>query len=146
VRLTDFRLLLLEDDPDCLDLLAQAARETGLAHHLHTLRDGDEAVGYFKRLIATARPLSGIRIPSLFLVSLEGPAGLPVLEWLNREPRLRRMVKVGLHSRPETLSKVHAYDLGLNSCLVRPLTPAERVAMFKSIGEFWGALNHPSPG
>jgi CheY-like chemotaxis protein len=145
VRLTDFHLLLLEDDPARLSGIVQAARRARLGDRLKVLRDRPEAVEHFLRLL---RDLGGSPVatfPSLLLLNLEGEAGLGLLEWLRRQPRLRSMVKVGLFSASDGVVTDRAYELGVNSCLARPDSPEGLRDMFLAIRQYWIALNHPPP-
>jgi two-component system response regulator len=143
VRLTDFHLLLLEDDPALLAGIVRAAQQARLGANLQVVRDRREAIEYLSRLDHTSEAGAGSPQPALFLLNLEGKAGLSVLEWLRHQPRLRRMVKVGLFSAGDGAVTDRAYDLGVNSCLARPDTPTQLAEMFHSIRQYWVALNHP---
>ena len=132
MRLTDFHMLLIEDNPTRPGPMERAARDAGLNGRIHVVHGRDEAVEYLSR-----------RRPSLFLVNLEGSAGLDVLQWMKAQPRLRNMVKVGLLPPSDGIAVSQAYALGLNSCLARPSTSEGLATMFDSIREYWLALNHP---
>ena len=143
MRLTDFTLLLLEDDSDRLSGMLRAIREAHLDGRLRVLRDREEALKHFSQLLHAPESSHSVAFPSLFLLDLEGDAGLSVLEWLNRQPRLRRMVKVGLYPSSDGVVTNRAYQLGVNSCLARPENADGLLDMFVSIRQYWVALNHP---
>jgi len=143
VRLTDFLLLLLEDDPARLSGMVRAARQARLGDRLKVLRDRAEAVDYLSRLQAAMGEAPDPVFPSLFLLNLDGEAGLPVLEWLRGQPRLRKMVKVGLFASSDGAVTDCAYESGVNSCLARPETSEGLLEMFLSIRHYWVSLNHP---
>jgi CheY-like chemotaxis protein len=143
VRLTDFHLLLLEDDPARLSGTVRAARQAHLGSRLQVLRNRADAVDHFSRLLVDLGRTPDHAFPSLLLLNLEGEAGLSVLEWLRRQPRLRKMVKVGLFAATDGVVTDRAYELGVNSCLARPDSPEGLLEMFLSIRQYWVSLNHP---
>jgi two-component system response regulator len=143
VRLTDFHLLLLEDDPALLANMVRAARKARLGNHVQIVRDQKEAVDYLTRLEDKRVSGDGIRLPSLFLFNLEGESGLRVLKWLREQPKLRKMIKVGLFSPRDGVATDRAYELGVNSCLARPDSAEGLHDMFLSIRQYWVALNQP---
>ncbi len=143
MRLTDFHLLLLEDDPARLSGILRAAQQARLGVRLQALRDRAEAVEHFRRMLRDLGPSADAAFPSLLLLNLEGEAGLGLLEWLRQQPRLRKIVKVGLFSASDGAAIGRAYELGVNSCLLRPDSPERLQDMFLSIRQYWVALNHP---
>jgi hypothetical protein len=143
VRLTDFNLLLLEDNPARLSAILGAVREAHLDSRLRVLRDREDALRHLSQLLHGPESSRALAFPSLFLLDLEGDAALSVLEWLSRQPRLRRMVKVGLFSSGDGVVTNRAYALGVNSCLVRPESADGLLDLFVSIGRYWADLNHP---
>ena len=143
MRLTDFHLLLLEDDPTQLDPMKVAARDAGLDGSLHVVHDREEAVEYFFQLLQPRSPLRAHGKHFIFLFNLEGVSSLSVLGWLREQPRLRHMVKVGIYSAPDGAAADRGYALGVNSCLLRPASREGLVLMFESIRRYWMALNQP---
>lgn len=143
MRLTDFHLLLLEDDPARLSGIVRAVRQARLGGRLQVLRDRAEAVDHFSRLLTALGDTPDHAFPSLLLLNLEGEAGLGVLEWLRLQPRLRKMVKVGLFAARDGAVTDRAYELGANSCLARPDSHEGLLEMFLSIRQYWVSLNHP---
>lgn len=142
MAMPDFHLLLLEDDPATRDSLLRAAAAAGLAH-VRALNSGVDARAYFDEL-ARGREANG-RYPSLFMLDLEPPEGLDLLAWVRSRPRLRRLVTVGLIGAQDGQGIGRAYDLHVNSCLVRPDGFAAQVEMFKSLRRYWQGLNQ-APG
>jgi len=107
------------------------------------LRDRAEALDHFSRLLADLGETPDGAFPSLLLLNLEGASGLAVLEWLRRQPWLRKMLKVGLFAASDGAVTHRAYELGVNSCLARPESPEGLLEMFLSIRQYWVSLNHP---
>ena len=140
MAITDFHLLLFDDNDERRTSLLRAAQRAGLRQVLG-LRDEADVRAHLDRL-ALREPAEGL-YPSLVLVPLDGP-GLNLLSWLTSRPR-RRMVTIGLvHPRDGHLIG-QAYDLRVNSCLLRPEGFEEQVEFFRSVGRYWEDLNQSPP-
>ena len=142
MAITDFHLLLLENDPATRDSMLRAAAEAGVAS-VRALETGADARAYFDEL-AQGRAANG-RSPSLFMLDLERREGLDLLAWVRSRPQLRRLVTVGLIGPQDGQWIGRAYDLHVNSCLVRPDHFAGQVDLFKSLRRYWEGLNQ-APG
>ena len=136
MAITDFHLLLLEGDPGRRESMLQAAREAGLAR-VRALRDDEEARSYFDGVPEG-------RAPSAFLFDLGAPPALEILSLVKSRASLCRIVTIGLFDRRDGKVLGAAYDLHINSCLVRPEGHAERVALFRSLRQYWEGLNQRS--
>jgi CheY-like chemotaxis protein len=68
-------------------------------------------------------------------------SGLEVLEWLRAQPGLRRLPVVVLTSSKESQDVNRAYDLGVNSYLVKPVAFDSLQEMVQSLGFYWLMLN-----
>jgi CheY-like chemotaxis protein len=142
MAITDFHLLLLEDDPAKRDSLLRAAAEAGVAT-VRALGNGADARAYFDEL-AQGRLVGG-RSPSVFMLDLERREGLDLLAWVRSRPQLRRLVTIGLIGSQDGRWIGRAYDLHVNSCLVRPDHFAGQVDLFRSLRKYWERLNQ-APG
>jgi len=129
MAITDFHLLLLEGDPGRRESMAQAARQAGL-ERVRALTD-----------IADARSYLEGRVPSLLLFDLGAPSGLELLSLVKSRPDLRRIVTIGLFDRRDGQALGAAYELHINSCLVRPDGAEEQIALFRSLRRYWEGLN-----
>ncbi len=144
-----YTVLLVEDDPDDVILTQRAFKKASVANPLHVVTDGEEAVAYLSgqgRFADRAEhPL-----PMLLLLDLKllRRSGLEVLEWLRAQPGLRRLPVVVLTSSKESRDVNRAYDLGVNSYLVKPVAFDSLQEMVHSLGFYWLMLNKspdPSP-
>lgn len=142
MQVTDFVVLLVEDDPDHVLLIQRAFSKANLVNPLRIVRDGEDAVAYLagKDVYAdrTKNPL-----PSLILLDLKLPrkSGLEVLSWLRGEPNLKLTPVVVLSSSAEAADVERAYALGVNSYLLKPVNFGDLLEMVKSIGMYWMILN-----
>lgn len=135
MAITDFYLLLLDDDPGRRASLEEAARTSGLQGRYHSVRTADDAVNYLQQAHS--------RKPSLLMLDLDRDSGVTLLEWLRGRPELRRILTIGLFDQQDGALVNRAYELGVRSCLVRPSAFDDQVAMFHSIRQYWETLNEP---
>lgn len=142
MQVTDFVVLLVEDDADHVLLIQRAFSKANLVNPLRIVRDGDDAVNYLSGTGPYA-DRSRHPLPSLILLDLKLPrkSGLEVLEWLRGEPHLKFTPVVILSSSAETADIQRAYVLGVNSYLVKPVNFGDLLEMVKSIGLYWMILN-----
>lgn len=142
MAIPDFHLLLLEDDPAMRDSLLRAAQEADVAS-VRALQDVADARAYFDEL-AEGRVADG-RYPSVFLFRLDRREGLDLLSWVRSRDTLRRLVAIGLIDPQDGQWVGQAYDLHVNSCLVRPSGYTGQVELFQSLRRYWAQLNQ-APG
>jgi CheY-like chemotaxis protein len=139
-------ILLVEDDPDDVLLVKRALELAGARITLAVARDGDEAVAY---LGGARRPAGDgdLPLPCLVLLDLKLPrrSGHEVLEWLRGQPVLRRLPVIVLTSSDQQRDIDHAYDLGVNSYLVKPVRSHACVEVLRHLVKYWVDVNHP-PG
>ena len=136
-------VLIVEDDPDDRELLARAFRKAKVALPLRFAVDGDEAVAFLSEIVAgPAQPR-----PVVILLDLKLPrrSGFEVLDWIKRDPVLRRVPVIILTSSRENIDLERAYDLGANSYLVKPARPDELLRMIEQIHAYWLDLNETVP-
>ena len=138
-------LLLVEDDPNDLELSLAALAECPLANPVDTVRDGVQALDYLYRRGDWAARESGT--PAVVLLDLKMPRlnGLEVLEQLKKDPALRAVPVVMLTSSREERDLVKSYELGVNAFVVKPLDFHAFFEAIRDLGVFWGVLNEPPP-
>lgn len=142
MQLTDFTILMVEDDPNDILLTQRAFMQASLVNPLRIVRDGDEAVAYLGgRGIYADR--SRYPLPSLILLDLKLPkrSGLEVLEFLRGQPALKQTPVIVLTSSQESSDIQRAYALGANSYLLKPVGFDGLLDMVKAIGMYWVLLN-----
>ena len=142
LQLTDFTILMVEDDPNDILLTQRAFMLASLVNPLRVVRDGEEAINYLGGRDAyvdrTRYPL-----PSLVLLDLKLPrkSGLEVLEFLRAQPSLKQTPVIVLTSSQESSDIQRAYMLGANSYLLKPVGFDGLLEMVKAIGMYWVILN-----
>jgi CheY-like chemotaxis protein len=140
------RILLVEDDPNDIELTLSALTESRLANEVVVARDGEEALDYlYRRGIYVSRAEAN---PAVMLLDLKLPKvdGLEVLERVKADPHLRAIPVVVLTSSREEQDLVKSYNSGTNAYVVKPVDFHEFVEAVRELGLFWAVVNHPPPG
>ena len=108
------RVLLVEDDPDDLDMTLFAFKECGFSYPIDVARDGAEALD---RLFASHE------LPALVLLDLNLPkvTGLEVLARVRADPRLKQLLIVVLSGSDEPRDKKQAARLGAARFFNKPV-------------------------
>jgi CheY-like chemotaxis protein len=142
--LTPIELLLVEDNPQDLELALRALRKANLANRIHVARDGVEALEFiFGEGPFAGRPVSdGLK---LILLDLKLPKvdGLEVLQRIKGDPRTRAIPVVVLTSSKEQRDVIESYQLGVNSYIVKPVNFERFTEAVHDLGLYWLLLNQP---
>lgn len=138
-------ILLVEDDPNDVELTLHTLRENKLANRIQVVRDGAEALEFIFR---TGRYRGrGSEHPKVVLLDLKLPLvdGLEVLRRLKQDPRTQPIPVVVLTSSQEEKDIVESYQLGVNSYIVKPVNFEKFTETVRSLGLYWLLLNEPPP-
>lgn len=144
--LSESGILLVEDDSNDILFIQRAFRQTKFENSMQVVRDGDEAVAYLSGEGKYANR-SLYPLPGMILLDLKLPrrSGLEVLEWLRIQPVLKRIPVVILTSSKENTDVNKAYDIGVNSYLLKPVNYNALNEMIETLNAFWLRLNcYPS--
>ena len=138
-------ILLVEDNPNDIELTLAALESSQLANEIVICRDGAEALDFIYRRGPHAD--RQIQDPAVVLLDLKLPKvdGLEVLAKVKGDPVTRGIPVVMLTSSREETDVVRSYDLGVNAFVVKPVGFEEFFAAIKELGVFWAVLNEPPP-
>lgn len=138
-------ILLVEDNPNDIELTLIALEKTRLANPVVSLRDGEEALQYLRREGQWAD--RGAEIPAVILLDKKLPKvdGHEVLKTVRSDEDLRRIPVVMLTSSREESDLLRSYDLGVNAYVVKPVQFEDFMDAIKDLGVFWAVLNEPPP-
>jgi len=143
---TRARILIVEDDPNDLELTLTALADYNLANEVVVARDGQQALDYlYCRAEFSERPPGN---PAVMLLDLKLPkvGGLEVLQKVKSEERLKLIPVVVLTSSHEEKDMMRSYSLGVNAYVVKPVDFHQFVNAVKELGVFWAVINEPPPG
>jgi CheY-like chemotaxis protein len=135
-------ILIVEDNPTDVMLIRRGFDKARLANPVQIAGDGDAAVDY----LFGAGPYADRQqfpLPILILLDLKLPkrSGLEVLEWLRMQETLKRIPVVVLTSSGQDRDVNAAYDIGVNSYLVKPVEFDGLLHMLKAVNMYWLMLN-----
>jgi CheY-like chemotaxis protein len=144
MRMSRKSILLVEDNPDDVDLTLRAFQRNQLANEVIVATDGEEALDYLFSTGAHAGRAPGM--PTVVLLDLKLPKvmGLDVLRRIRADERTRRLPVVVLTSSNEERDIITSYDLGANSFVRKPVDFAEFLDAAKQLGLYWLVINEQS--
>ncbi len=139
-------ILLVEDNPDDIELTIRAFAKSKIANQLVVTRDGEEALEYLFASGRYANRDAGA-MPEVVLLDLKLPKldGLDVLRRLRADERTRRLPVVILTSSNEEQDIVRGYNLGANSFVRKPVDFARFATAAQQLGLYWLVLNEAPP-
>ena len=140
------KILLVEDDPNDVELTVMALTENHLANEIVITRDGEEALDFLYRRGAHESREAANPIVVLLDLKLPKVDGLEVLKQVKSDPDLRAIPVVMLTSSREERDLIRSYDLGTNAYVAKPVGFEELVESVKKVGLFWTVVNHPPLG
>lgn len=139
-------ILLVEDNPDDVELTRLAFEEAKIANQLAVVGDGAEALDYLfaRGRFADRDPAD---LPSLVLLDLNLPKvdGREVLQAIRANEATRSLPVVVLTTSTEPFDVEATYALGVNSYIQKPVDFEQFVWAVKQVGLYWLVLNHARP-
>ena len=140
----DRKILLVEDNPDDVELAKRALKKNNIMNELVLARDGAQALELLHGSSASTTP--AVR-PSVVLLDLKLPKvdGLEVLRRIRSDPRTRTLPVVILTSSKEERDLVEGYKLGANSYIRKPVDFTQFTDAVRQLGLYWLLLNEPPP-
>jgi two-component system response regulator len=139
------RILLVEDNPNDVELTRHALSRNKLTLEMVVAQDGQEALDLL--LGSSPEGHGPADLPILILLDLRLPKvdGLAVLKAVKGNPATRLIPVVVLSTSREDRDVQAAYDLGANSYVRKPVDFDQFVEMVKLLGIYWLSLNEPPP-
>jgi CheY-like chemotaxis protein len=135
-------VLVVEDNPQDLELLLRALKKANLGNRIAVARDGEEALEFVFCTGAFADRQIEDR-PKVILLDLKLPKvdGLEVLQRIRTDPRTRMIPIVVLTSSKEQTDVIETYRLGVNSYVVKPVSFEQFAGAVQQLGLYWLLLN-----
>jgi two-component system, response regulator len=137
-------ILLVEDNPNDIELTLHTFKKNKLSNHIHVVRDGAEALDFLFATGAYAGRDTAHSLKVILLdIKLPKVDGLEVLRAIKADPRTRTIPVVLLTSSREEQDIVEGYRLGINSYIVKPVDFDQFTAAVRELGMYWLLLNKP---
>jgi two-component system response regulator len=137
--MTAKHILLVEDNPDDVELTLRAFRKNDILNDIHVARDGGEALDWLHRDSAEAPG----GLPTVVLLDLHLPKidGLEVLRRIRADARTSLLPVVILTSSDEPSDLLDGYRCGANSFVRKPVAFGDLTEAARQIGRYWLGLN-----
>ncbi len=139
-------ILLVEDDPNDVDLTRRAFRKSNIVNELVVVRDGVQALDYlFGAGEYAGRDICDV--PSIILLDLKLPkvGGIEVLGRIRSEEQTRLIPVIILTSSGESQDLTAGYRLGANSYVRKPIRFEDFIQAVQQLGYYWLTMNEPPP-
>ena len=135
-------ILLVEDNPEDVEITLRAFQKYHLTNKIHVVRDGEEALEF---LFSTGRfaERSLCSNTRLILLDLKLPKvdGIEVLQRCKSDPRTKNIPVVVLTSSREERDLIDSYNLGVNSYVVKPVDFLQFTEAIRQLGLYWMLMN-----
>lgn len=137
------KILIVEDNPDDVELTRLAFAENNLANELVVATSGDRAL----ELLMGGNGVEPLEI-ALVLLDLKLPrvSGIEVLRQIRATEATRLLPVVVLTSSDEERDVVESYRLGANSYVRKPVDYGDFVTAVRQLGIYWMVINLPPRG
>ena len=131
-------ILVVEDNPMDLDFMLQAFEEHGVLNPVRVCRDGEEALQFIGSHPTPDDPA----LPLLVLLDLRLPKvdGIDVLREARQHPVWKRIPFIVVTTSRENTDISRAYELGVNSYIVKPVDFEQFAKVVQGIAEYWFTL------
>ena len=136
------KMLLVDDDPNDIELVQLAIADLTVIRTLDVLTDGAQAIQY---LIGSAEQSPVAALPRFVLMDLQLPkcTGIEVLRAIRQNGRTQHLPVIIMSSSSEDSDLEACYNLGVNSYAVKPLDFQRFQEFAKCSGGYWMTINHP---
>lgn len=131
-------ILLVEDNPDDVELALLAIQANGMDSKVIVARDGQEALSFLKAYRGPCEDW-----PEVVLLDLKLPLvdGFEVLRQVRANKVTRFLPVVILSSSREEKDMVASYELGANSYIQKSLDFSKFTESVRQVGQYWLGLN-----
>jgi two-component system, response regulator len=139
-------ILLVEDNPDDIELTLRALSKNNIMNEVVLARDGKEAMDFLLGTGSyTGRDIR--KQPVVVLLDLKLPKlnGLDVLARLRADERTQLIPVVVLTSSKEEEDMIASYESGANSYIRKPIDFNQFMETIRELGMYWLVLNPPPP-
>ena len=139
-------ILLVEDNPDDVELTLRALKQYHVKNQINVVRDGAEALDYLFTTGAYA-DRDTTTMPAVVILDLKLPKvdGLEVLQRMRADERTKLVPVVVLTSSKEEQDMINSYKFGANSYVRKPVDFTQFVEAARQLSLYWLVINEPPP-
>ena len=132
--LAPVNILLVEDNPNDVEITVRALKKGQVRNELTVARDGQEALD-----ILFGSGNGSVPRPGLILLDLNLPKvdGREVLEKIKADPKLRRIPVIVLTASTREKDIGRTYELGVNTFISKPVRFEDFIKVVTTIKEYW---------
>lgn len=138
----EVEILLVEDNPNDLELTMRALKKNNLGNKVYAVKDGEEALEF---IFATGQYSNrNINVPpKVIFLDLKLPKvnGLEVLKKVKSDEKTKTIPIVVITSSQETQDVKECYKLGVNSFIQKPIEFDNFVKAISDAGLYWLIIN-----
>ena len=139
-------ILLVEDNPDDVELTLRAFKQNNISNKVIVAKDGVEVLDYlFGKGMYAGRDTKNMPVVILLDLKLPKINGMEVLKTLRQNEFTKLLPVVILTSSTQEQDVVNGYKLGANSYVRKPVDFTEFIQAVKSLGLYWLIWNEPPP-
>jgi CheY-like chemotaxis protein len=136
------KILLVEDNPDDIELTLRAFRKNNILNEIIIKRDGAEALDFFFGKDGVAvNDCNDLPILTMLDLKLPKVDGLDVLKKIRSDKRTKLIPVVILTSSNERSDLLSGYELGCNSYIRKPVDFNQFSDTVKQLGFYWLLIN-----
>lgn len=133
------RLLIVEDNQNDILLLKRALTKCNIENSYKIITDGEKTISYLTNYLdKSIDPKISLILMDL---KLPGKSGLEILDWIRQQPGLKRVPVIMFTCSRNGNDITKAYDLGVNSYLIKPVDFHSLLTMVKTLIPYWNDLN-----
>jgi len=135
----DFDFLLVEDNPDHVELIRKALQDNSIMNEVHAVNSGEKALDFlYKR-----GEYADMRRPGLILldIKLPGMDGIEFLRRIKADAKLKSIPVVILTTSESEEEKMKSYNNGANSYIVKPVDFEKFSRVIKQLKLYWVVIN-----
>ena len=137
-------VLFADASEDYRAMAKDALLEGRNATDMRTVADGAQLLSYLRSEEERLTP-----VPSLIVLDVDlpgAPAGLEAVRALKQDPATRRIPVVALGTSDDEAAIAAAYDAGVNTYIVKPVTFLALVRLMKIFTAYWLEAAELPPG
>jgi len=144
--MNDKNILLVEDNPDDVELTLRAFKKNNIFNKVIVAKDGVEALDYlFGKGMYAGRDVKDMPVVTLLDLKLPKINGMEVLKAIRQNEVTKLLPVVILTSSKHEQDVVNGYKLGANNYVRKPVDFKEFVEAIKLLGLYWLIWNEPPP-